>query len=160
MNKLYRLGGFELGNVFLSYFATMIGGGILQRDSDEIFDSARAVMIGGIITGTVAGGLAVCLPDVLPESSKAYKIGASITMATLFLAAEVTAPLIGNLIFDRSDKNKDTFADEFTGWVVLLSIILCVTGGVSLCVWRDRFFSREVAAAPVEQDTALRPLPV
>lgn len=159
MNRLWRLFGATMFTGPLSQLACMLGSATLQ-ESGVKNSSNSAVIIGGVLTGFVAGGVLTCLPVWTQESSRAYKVAFVTTAITLLLASNLTGPLVGELILKRGTSYKDVVLDEAVGFAIFLALLLLVSGPCYCIASRPGFFSRSVNPPAAREDTALRPLPV
>lgn len=144
---------FGLGGSTLTAIGADIMGHSVQKE-------ALTVLVGGVITGALAGTLGCCLPNT-KDANLGMKIAFGVLEMGLGLAASLTAPLMGERILNMGTSWGETVVDGLVGGSVLaagavgLAAAVAVRVGVLSCCTGTLFAQRNPT-----RDTTATPLPV
>ncbi len=98
---------------------------------NNIHKEAMTVLVGGVITGAMAGTFGCCLPNT-EDSSCSMKIACGALNSGLQLAAFLTAPIMGEQIMDLGISWAPTVVDGLIGDGVILGGVAAI-GTVACC---------------------------
>ena len=139
----------------------LVGSGMVALGATIMIHNVRnealSVLIGGSITGAIAGTIGYCLPNK-ENASTALLIALNALETSISLASTLTAPLLGDSIAKLGNEWGNTVVNELIGVGVIGGSILGVTG---LCVLgkycSSRFFSQNINAEITRPAEALKP---
>lgn len=146
-NPCVAAGGYGL----VGAMSTAIGASLLER---SVHDQGLTVLVGGAVTGAIAGSLGWCLHRVdRGDLSIGLKIVYGVLETGLDTAAALTAPLMGEQIMGYGTEWGATMVSELVGASVLVGagFALAACGGLFYCAGKG-FFSpkKEVQDSAVE----------
>lgn len=131
--------------------ATTIGAVVRHND---IHAEAMTTLVGGVISGAIAGTFGCCVPEADKNSSCCLQFSVAVLSKALVTAAALTAPLIGEKCLNLGITWGQTVIDGLIGDAILLGGVLAVgatcTGVLYGC---DQFFSKPRIAETNQQSS-------
>ncbi len=109
---------------------TAIGAAIRKN---SVHNEAMVVLVGGVITGAIAGSLGCCLPET-KDVNLTMQICFGLLTIGLQLAAFLSAPKIGEHIMNLGTKWNTTVVDELIGEGVLLGGLAAIIAIIFLSI--------------------------
>ena len=119
--------------------AACAAGGATYRENN-VHDEAITMLLGGVMTGAMAGALGMCIiPKVNKESSASTRFASWLITLGLEVAVVLTAPEMAEVVgYDTANK-EDTIVDTFIGMgfatavIVALGCLALCTCGIAYC---------------------------
>ncbi len=107
-NPCTGAGTFGLGGAAVTALGAYILGSEVQKE-------ALVVLVGGVITGAMAGTIGCCLPQSTENTGLHIKCTLGLLETGLAVGALLTAPIMGETIMQLGTEWKQTVIDELVG---------------------------------------------
>lgn len=111
--------------------AAIAATGAAIRDN-AVHNEAMTILVGGVITGAIAGSVGCCVPQTNESSNLCLRLGLGVLDLGLNVAAFLSAPTMGELVMDLDVPWGRVLVDELIGSATLTGGVLGVAATVGI----------------------------